>query len=144
MAKIGEPASPALSTTASPGGPLGTTVTDTATVTGGLSPTGTVTFKLFRDNTCSIQVFTSTNAIAGGKATSGSFAPTTAGTYYWTAAYSGDSRNNPVTSGCGAPNESVTISKAAPTLTTQASPGGLLGTPLRDVATLTGGSGPHR
>jgi hypothetical protein len=143
VAKIGERASPTLSTTASPGGTVGsTTVTDTATLTGGLSPTGTVTFRLFSDATCMAQVFTSTNPVTNGQATSGSFAPTAAGTYRWTAAYSGDARNNPVVSTCGAPNESVTITKATPTLSTQASPGGILGTALRDVATVSGGFSP--
>jgi subtilisin-like proprotein convertase family protein len=135
-------ASPTISTQASPGGPIGTAVTDTATVSGGFSPTGTVTFRLFADSGCSSQVFTSTNALSGSTATSGSFTPTAPGTYYWTAVYNGDASNNQATSPCQAPNESVTITKASPTISTQASPGGLLGAPVRDVATLAGGQNP--
>lgn len=54
-------------------------------------------------------MFTSTAALSGGTATSAWFTPTAPGTYRWTAAYSGDGFNSPATSGCDAPNESVTI-----------------------------------
>ena len=135
-------ANPAISTIASTGGPIGTAVTDTATVSGGFNPTGTVTFRLFSNATCTVEVFTSTNALSGTTATSGSFTPTAAGTYFWTAVYSGDANNNTATSPCQAPNESVTITRAAPTISTQASPGNLLGAPVRDVATLAGGLNP--
>ena len=135
-------ASPTISTEASPGGPVGTALTDTATLAAGFNPSGTVTFRLFRNNTCTTQVFTSTNNVSGGSATSGSFTPSAPGTYFWTAAYNGDARNNAATSGCNAPNESATIVKASPTLTTQASPGGQLGTFLTDTATLAGGFNP--
>ena len=126
---------PGLWTQASAGSAAG--VRDVATLLGA-GPTGTVTFRLFSDPACTNQVFTSTNAVSEGTATSGDYVPAAAGTYYWTAAYSGDAVNKPVTSGCNAPNESVTVSKASPTLTTQASPGNLAGAPVRDVATLTG------
>jgi hypothetical protein len=135
-------ASPTISGLASAGGPVGGSVHDVVTVAGGASPTGTVTFRLFANNTCTTQVFTSTNNLVGGTATSGSFPPAAPGTYYWTAVYNGDANNNPATAACGAPNQSVTITKASPTLSAQASAGGLLGAPVRDVATLSGGSTP--
>jgi hypothetical protein len=135
-------ASPTISGLASAGGPAGGSVHDVATVAGGASPTGTVTFRLFTNNTCTAQVFTSTNTLVGGTATSGSFAPASPGTYYWAAAYNGDANNNPATSVCGAPNQAVIITKASPTLSAQASAGSLLGAPVRDVATLSGGSKP--
>jgi hypothetical protein len=136
-------ASPTISTQASAGGPVGTSVTDVATVSGGNNPTGTVTFRLFSDAACAAQVFASTNVLgAGGTATSGSFPPASQGTYYWTAVYNGDLNNRPATSACGAANESVTIGKASPSISTQASLGGLLGAPVRDVATLAGGLSP--
>ncbi|MDP1806093.1 MAG: hypothetical protein Q8K72_13060, partial [Acidimicrobiales bacterium] len=135
-------ASPTISALASAGGPVGTSVRDVATVAGGASPAGTVTFRLFANNTCTTQVFTSTNNLVGTTATSGSFPPAAPGTYYWTAAYNGDANNNPATSACNAPNQSVTITKASPTLSAQASAGGLLGAPVRDVATLSGGAKP--
>jgi YVTN family beta-propeller protein len=136
-------ASPSISTQASAGGPVGTALTDSATVAGGFNPTGNVTFKLFSDTACATQVFTSTNALSGPSATSGpDYTPTAPGTYYWTAAYPGDANNNGATGACQAANESVTITKASPTISTQASPGNLLGAPVRDVGTLAGGLNP--
>ena len=40
-------ATPTIATTPSAGGPVGTSISDTATVSGGFNPTGTVTFDLF-------------------------------------------------------------------------------------------------
>lgn len=102
-------ASPTITTQASPGGLLGAPVRDVATLSGTTTPTGTVTFRLFSDATCTTQVFTSTKPIGGTTATSDWFTPGAAGTYRWTAVYSGDAANNPATSPCNAPNESVTI-----------------------------------
>ena len=138
-------ATPTISTQASPGGPPGTALTDTATVSGGFNPTGSVVFRLYgpNDATCAgAPVFTSTVALAGGTATSGPFTPTVPGIYRWTAVYGGDANDEPATSACNAPNESATIGRATPTISTQASPGGLLGVPVRDVATLAGGHNP--
>ncbi len=47
-------ATPTIATTPSAGGPVGTSIFDTATVSGGVNPTGTVTFNLFGpgDATC--------------------------------------------------------------------------------------------
>ena len=115
VAKIAEhKATPALATQASAGGMVGTPVRDVATLAGGFSPTGTVTFRLFSDANCQTQVFTSTNAVVGSTATSGDFQTTAAGTYRWTAVYSGDANNNAATSACNAPNESVTITAFQP------------------------------
>ena len=47
-----------------------------------------------------------------------SWKPPAPGTYYWTAAYSGDGNYNSATSTCGDPKELVTIVKATPTLNT--------------------------
>lgn len=100
---------PTIATLASAGGPAGAPVRDVATVDGGLRPTGTVTFRLYSDPACKVQVFTSTVPLAGDAATSGWASPAAAGTYYWTADYTGDTANDPVTSPCGAPGESVTV-----------------------------------
>jgi YVTN family beta-propeller protein len=143
VAEVVTTARPTISTVASAGGVVGTAVNDVATLTGGSGPTGSVTFRLYSDAACTTQVFTSTNPVVGGTtATSGSFAPSAPGTYYWTAVYSGDTNNDGATSPCGAPNESVTITKATPGISTQASPGNLVGAPVRDVATLSGGASP--
>ncbi|MGH9279595.1 MAG: hypothetical protein ACRD12_16030, partial [Acidimicrobiales bacterium] len=72
------------------------------------------------------------------------FTPTAAGTYRWTAAYSGDAGNTAVTSPCNAPNESVVVTggAATPTLTSQASSGVPLGGQVTDTATLANGNNP--
>jgi hypothetical protein len=110
-------AGPAIATTASAGGVTGTSISDTATVSGGHNPTGTVTFKLFgpSDATCSgTPMFTAKDvALTAGSAQSGAFNGTsTAGTYNWMAWYSGDANNAAVNSKCTA--EPVTIT-AKPT-----------------------------
>jgi YVTN family beta-propeller protein len=111
-------ASPTIATQASPGNLLGAPVRDTATVSGGASPTGSVTFQLFSDANCATQVFTSTNTLGAGTATSDTFTPTAPGTYRFIASYSGDANNNAVSGPCGAANESVVIAPfAAPTPT---------------------------
>jgi len=106
---------PSITTTQSAGGTIGVSVSDTATVSGGHNPTGTVTFQLFGsgDSTCSgTPVFISSNQpLSGGSAASGSFTPTTTGTYEWVATYNGDDGNLTAVSGCG--DEPVTIVAAA-------------------------------
>ncbi|MBE7524361.1 MAG: IPTL-CTERM sorting domain-containing protein [Burkholderiales bacterium] len=140
--------SPSIATTASAGGSLGTQVTDSATLSGGSNPTGTITFRLYGPSAtpvCTNLVFTS-NAIAvngnGNYGPSNAFTPTAAGNYYWIASYSGDTNNNPAVGACGATGETVTIDKTRPTIATTASAGGSLGTQVTDSATLSGGSSP--
>ncbi len=143
-------ATPTLSTTASAGGTLGSTqISDTATLSGLVNPSGTrtITFNLYGpgDATCSATpVFTSTVAVTtSGPYTSGGFTPTLAGTYRWIASYSGDDNNEAKTGACNDANESATISKATPTLSTTASAGGTVGTTqISDAATLSGLSNP--
>ncbi|MGI8678630.1 MAG: Ig-like domain repeat protein [Jatrophihabitans sp.] len=104
---------PTIRTTPSAGVNAGGRVSDTASVTGGNAPSGAVTFKLFgpADTTCTgTPVFTNDGTLAAGSASSGNYRPTVAGTYHWTATYNGDTRNNPVSSGCA--DEPVTISAA--------------------------------
>jgi hypothetical protein len=117
-------AAPTIATSQSAGGNIGVVLSDTATVSGGSSPTGTVTFVLFPPSnaTCSANgtaaVYTSpAEALSGGKATSGSYTTTSAagaGTYLWVATYSGDANNSGAASGCTA--EAVTVSGGGGTL----------------------------
>ena len=135
-------ATPAIATTPSAGGPVGTSISDTATVSGGFNPTGTVTFNLFppTDATCAgTPVFTSTNRpLSGGSATSAPpFTTTAVGTYHWVATYNGDANNTTVSSGCTA--EPVTITQATPTIATTPSAGGPVGTSIFDTATVSSG-----
>jgi uncharacterized protein YjbI with pentapeptide repeats len=120
----------------------GTTVTDAAALSGGSSPGGTIEFTLYGPSTtatCSTTpVFDQTVPVSGdGTYTSPQFTPTQAGTYWWTARYSGDPDNNTAATNCG--DESVAISKASPALATAPSAGGPAGsTTVSDTATLTG------
>ena len=116
---------------------MGASVTDTATLHGTAAHVGgTVSYKLFSDANCSTQVgSTSTKTINGSPDGNGDLVlpssdpitPPTAGTYYWTAAYSGDSttggQNNSATSACGAevltvvaPSLSISKTADAPTV----------------------------
>jgi hypothetical protein len=140
-------ASPTIATTASPGISLGGgSLTDSATVSGLVSPqpTATVLWKLYGPNDpgCSgTPVFTSGFGypVTGGPVTSGPFTPTAAGTYQWVATYNGDANNNPVSSACDDPKESVRVLRASPTIATIASPGiSLGGGSLTDSAIVSG------
>jgi Ca2+-binding RTX toxin-like protein len=137
-------ATPTLATDASGPVAIGGQVSDTATVSGGVTPTGTVTFRLYSDAACTTQVNTSTTALSGGQATSAAFTPAAAGTYHWTATYSGDANNNAVgPTACTDPAESVMVlaSKVVPTLVTTASGVSAAGQ-IIDTATLSGGLEP--
>ena len=139
-------------TSATPQVTIGSPINDTATVTGvptAPAPTGTVVFTLFgpADPTCAGPViFTSAPIpLAGGPpptANSGNFTPTSIGTYNWVAVYSGDNNYDPVTSPCGAPNESSVIAAAQATIVTSATPAVTLGNPISDTATVTGAAPP--
>jgi hypothetical protein len=96
-----------ISTTPVPAsGKVGDVLNDTALVSGGSSPTGTVTFNLYApsDATCSgVAAYTQTSPlISGAASTSPGFASNAAGTWHWTAVYSGDVNNAPATSSCQA------------------------------------------
>ena len=113
-------------------------MTDTATLTGGDSPSGTVTFGLYTDTTCTTAVTPAvggTVALSGTSATSSSsWTPSAVGPYYWLTTYNGDKSNNPITS-CGGTHEVITIGKASPIITTQASPAtGTVGVPISPVS----------
>ncbi len=128
---------------------------DTATFAGGTSPTGSLVFKLFGpgDSTCSgAPAYTSPiQTVSGdGPYTSPSFVPTVAGIYSWQALYSGDMNNTAITTTCGDPAETVTVTApttgAMTSLATSLSGGGssgaqitvLTNTAVTDSAALTG------
>jgi hypothetical protein len=75
-------------------------IADQATVSGGYNPTGTVTFNLYNNSAgTGTPLFTDTETLASGTATSASYTTTATGTDYWVATYNGDSDNDSVTSG---------------------------------------------
>ena len=119
-------------------------IADQATVSG-FNPTGMVTFELFDNSTgTGTPLFTATENLVNGVATSAGFTPAATGTDYWVATYSGDANNTSVTSADAA--EPVTISAANPTLSTTPSTTavslGLNPVTLKDTADLASGYSP--
>ena len=90
-----------MSTTPSGSVAIGLTVHDTAHLTAGVSPTGTITFNLYgpTDSTCSAAaIFTDTATVNGNNDyTSANYTTLAAGTYHWRASYSGDRGTGKVT-----------------------------------------------
>jgi hypothetical protein len=116
------PAGPSLTTNATQSVTIDSPIKDTATLSGGQNPTGTVTFRLYgpNDANCSgTAAYTNTvNVNGNGNYGSGDFTPTEVGTYRWTANYSGDANNDPASSPCNAENESSLVNKAAANVAT--------------------------
>lgn len=114
-------AAPALTTHASSGVTLGGSLTDTGILSGGNSPTGTITFSFFPpgDTTCAAPAAFTSPPVAvngAGSYTSAPFTPTATGTYLAVATYSGDHNNAPLATKCTDTGESVMVSaKPAPT-----------------------------
>ena len=108
---------PTITTLAPATATVGQPVSDVATLAGGVSPTGAITFRLFGpdDAVCAgPPVFTSTRAVdSNGQYTSDAFTPTAPGTYRWVAAYEGDAGNAAVTTVCGEANEMTEVAGVA-------------------------------
>jgi hypothetical protein len=137
------PGTPAISTTQQPASTtIGNAIADKATLSGGFGPTGTVTFNLYNNpNGTGTPLFTDTEPLTGGTATSKSFTVTATGTLYWVATYNGDSNNSAIVSGTSL--EPVTITSGTPAISTTQQPAtAIVGTPIADSATVTGGSSP--
>jgi hypothetical protein len=141
------PQSPRLSTSATPASAtIGASITDVATLSGGLNPTGTISWNLYgpNDPTCTgspLNASPITVAVTGDKAyTSPPLTPSAAGTYQWVASYTSDNANNTSISkvGCGDQSETVRLAPSAPAIVTAASPGVTLGGSVTDTASLTG------
>lgn len=136
----------AIQTQVSPGSiTIGSTFNDTATLTKptiGPLPTGTVSFDVYSNPTCTgTPIFTSTNPVsaAGTSAVSNNFTAAAAGTYQVIARYSGDANWADLASRCDDPAATVAVSRATPSLATRPSAAVVLGAgALTDSATLTG------
>ena len=111
-------ASPSLTTTPSKGGTAGTVIlNDTGTLASGASPTGSIIFNLYDPShtDCSgTPAYTQTVPVSGNGSysTSNTTPASTAGTWSWTATYSGDSKNFGASSTCG--HETVTVTPPVP------------------------------
>jgi hypothetical protein len=102
-----------LQTTPPPPVPVGGTIgADSATLSGGFRPTGSIVFTLSApgDTTCSNPIFSRTVPVSGnGSYSSGAVGQvTTPGTYRWEVAYLGDVNNAAALSPCGAEQTDVT------------------------------------
>jgi hypothetical protein len=137
---------PTLATRASADVGLGGSVTDTATLSEGSNETGAIGFALYppSDPDCEgTPVFTDTVPVNGdGEYRSGAFRPTTMGTFEWVAIYTGDSSNPPRSGNCGDANESVTVTRALPSVLAKAGEGGPVGGTVAATATVSGGHAP--
>jgi hypothetical protein len=127
-------AHPQIVTSASGGVTIGdgNPIRDTATLSSGSNPTGSITFKLYApkpdgtaDPNCSTLVATLGPVTVNGNGDyqSGPFtpsgtAPQIAGTYQWVASYSGDANNEPVSTQCGDTGEQSVVNKRPSTLPT--------------------------
>ncbi len=116
-------ASTNLTANASASGTAGTQIAPSsisATLAGGVDPTGTITFTVFGPQTdapadCSNGgTVVDTTSVSGNGTYNPSvaFTPTTAGSYWWYATYGGDANNNPTASSCGAGMPSTTVKNA--------------------------------
>jgi hypothetical protein len=98
---------------------VGSTVHDSATLTGATSDAGgTVTYTVYTNDTC-----TAGARDAGTKTVTNGVVPdsdplafNTAGTFYWQAVYSGDANNNGATSTCT--DETLVVNKKQPSAST--------------------------
>jgi YVTN family beta-propeller protein len=136
-------ATPTISTEQRPArAAVGSSIADRATVSGGFNPTGTVTFRLYDNPTgAGAPLVLDTEPLIHGAATSRGHAVTAAGIVHWVATYNGDTNNHPVTS--GAHEEPVSISAAAPRISTQRQPAtAVVGSAIADRTTVSGGFRP--
>jgi hypothetical protein len=126
---------------------IGSPISDTATLGGATSNAGgTITFHLFSNSTCTSEINTGLSPVpvnGNGDYGSGNFTPTAAGTYYWTANYSGDVNNAAASTSCGDANEASVVGKASPSINTSPNPSsGTIGVVLNDSAALANGFNP--
>lgn len=135
---------PAIVTTAT-GTVIEGTIADSATLSGGTSDiSGTITFTLYSDASCTTAVTTGlTPVTVNGNNTygSGTFTPSAVGTFYWIASYSGDLKNAAVAGSCGDSGESSAVTQKQPSIVTSSpTPTVTIGSAISDSATLSGGT----
>ncbi|MFZ0250485.1 MAG: putative Ig domain-containing protein [Acidimicrobiales bacterium] len=136
-------ATPGLNTTASV--LTNGSVTDTATLSGGYDPTGTITYTLYGPSStavCTNQVGQVTTMVTNGNGAyiSPAMTPPSPGLYWWIANYGGDANNAPTSNTCGDAGESSVVGPVTPSITTMATPPAVsAGGSVADRATLAGG-----
>ena len=141
-----EKASPSIVTVASSPITLGGSASDTATLSNGNSPTGSITFKAYGPSDtagCTGTPAFGPNVVTvdhgNGDYKSGSFTPSAAGKYWWIASYGGDGNNNAVSTSCGDSGETLVVNKVTPNIETELSATSIsIGDKVSDSATLKG------
>jgi hypothetical protein len=132
-------AAPTVTTTVSSANvPVGTSVHDSATLSGGFNAGGSLTYTLFSNSGCTgTGTVISTATVTGGVVPdSSSTMPVPAGSYSFQASYGGDTNNKAAISAC----EPFTVAKATPTIATTLSATQInAGGSVTDSATLIGG-----
>jgi hypothetical protein len=117
---------------------VGSSVSDSATLTGSFQAGGTVTYEFFTGSTCTgtaTTVGTPVTVTGGVVPNSASQAFNSAGAFSWNAVYSGDANNNGSTSPC----EPLTVNKTTPTIATTLSATTItVGGSVSDSSVLTG------
>lgn|GEM_PF-5912014 len=118
---------------------LGANLTATATLAGGVAPTGTITLDAYTGSDCiGIPTFEARVAVDGaGTYASSDFAPAHAGAYTWQATYGGDTNNARSSSACSTSR----VAKAATRLAVSGDDG-TLGGSVTATATLSSGVAP--
>jgi len=111
---VAGPTSPtiALSTSGSAPVTLGGAIRDTAVLSGGSAPTGTIAFSLYSagDSSCSKALRQLRVPVSGnGSYVSPPVTPATPGSYQWIARYSGDANNESLSGSCQDPTERSTV-----------------------------------
>lgn len=124
---------------------------DTATLAGGFSPTGTITFALYgpNDDSCSrAPAFTSVKPVNGVGAqpvtvTSDRALVAAPGVYHFVATYSGDAAHAPAgPTACADPAQAIGFGSSSVSFSAQASPATTVGGSLWDTATVHSSAGP--
>ncbi|KND47673.1 MAG: putative hemagglutinin-related protein [Parcubacteria bacterium C7867-006] len=111
---------PVISNTASDSVVVGGTIKDTATLSFGNAPTGTISFQVYApyDSSCTMPLTpapASATVNGNGNYVSGNFTATSTGTYRFIATYSGDSKNKSVSTKCTDAGASVVVTAAPDT-----------------------------
>src|SRR5436190_3451 len=126
------PNHPSVTTDAGPDVTVGSTVHDTATLSGGSNDiSGTITFTLYgpNDATCAnAPIFTTTKTVTGNGqyVSANSQVINQAGTYRWIANYGGDANNSVTNNLCNATNENVTVASHPQIQVDKSGPGSAL------------------
>jgi hypothetical protein len=137
-------ASPNLAGTATSTVVVGSTITDTVTLSDGFAPGGQIVFRAYGpgNGACANPpAYEAEVAVSGnGPYSPPGFAPGP-GLYRWAVEYAGDANNEAVSLACNAADQASEVVKATPVLTGDASDG-VVGTAIHDEVALTGGFSP--